>query len=129
VSPAPPEAAPLSIVLVEDNEDLREGMKELLEDMGHSVEAAKDGEEGVDLILRRRPAIAFVDIGLPLLDGCGVAARVRAELGGDHVRMVAMSGFGQTADRRRSEDAGFDTHLVKPPEIEALKKILSFEEK
>jgi CheY-like chemotaxis protein len=66
---------------------------------------------------------------LPLLDGCGVAARVRAELGGDHVRMVAMSGFGQTADRRRSENAGFDTHLVKPPEIEALKKILSFEEK
>ena len=124
-----PEVAPLSIVLVEDNEDLREEMKELLEEMGHSVEAAEDGEAGVELILRRRPAVAFVDIGLPLLDGCGVAERVRAELGRDRLRMVAMSGFGQPSDRRRSEEAGFDSHLVKPAEIETLQKILAFEDK
>ena len=95
VSSTAEDVEPLSIVLVEDNEDLREEMKELLEEMGHSVEAAEDGEAGVELILRRRPAIAFVDIGLPLLDGCGVATRVRAELGtrsrahGGHVRLRA----------------------------------------
>jgi signal transduction histidine kinase len=129
VASTPAEAGPLNIVLVEDNADLREEMKELLEEMGHSVEAAEDGEAGVELILRRRPAIAFVDIGLPLLDGCGVATRVRAELGSDRVRMVAMSGFGQAADRQRSEAAGFDWHLVKPAEIETLQRILSLEEK
>jgi signal transduction histidine kinase len=128
-SPEPSEVPPLSIVLVEDNADLREGMKELLEDMGHSVEAAENGEDGVELILRRRPAVAFVDIGLPLLDGCGVAARVRAELGREGVLMVAMSGFGQASDRQRSEEAGFDTHLVKPAEVETLRKILSLEGK
>ena len=129
VSSTAEDVEPLSIVLVEDNADLREEMKELLEEMGHSVEAAEDGEAGVELILRRRPAIAFVDIGLPLLDGCGVATRVRAELGNDRVRMVAMSGFGQAGDRQRSEAAGFDTHLVKPAEIETLQRILSLEEK
>jgi signal transduction histidine kinase len=129
VSPKGSGGLPLNIVLVEDNEDLREELKELLEDMGHSVETAEDGETGVELILRRRPAVAFVDIGLPLLDGCGVAERVRAELGREGLRMVAMSGFGQPSDRRRSEEAGFDSHLVKPARIETLQKILSFEDK
>ena len=75
--PIAPEVAPLSIVLVEDNDDLREEMKELLEEMGHSVEAAEDGETGVELI-STAAGRGFVDIGLPVLDGCGVAERVRA---------------------------------------------------
>ena len=74
--------------------------------------------------------MAFVDIGLPLLDGCGVADPGARRAGNDRVRMVAMSGFGQAADRQRSRGrAGFDTHLVKPAEIETLQKILSLEEK
>jgi two-component system, sensor histidine kinase len=126
--PEPPLATtattPLSIALVEDNEDLREGLLELLGMMGHEVQAATDGEAGAELILRLEPDVAFVDIGLPGMDGYGVAARVRSQLG-DRVRLVAMSGFGQASDVQRSREAGYHGHIVKPPDVETLRKILS----
>jgi CheY-like chemotaxis protein len=89
------------------------------------VQVAADGESGAQLIMRLQPDIAFVDIGLPRLDGYGVATRVRQVLSRDRVRLVAMTGFGQPSDRERSKAAGYDEHLVKPPELEALKHILS----
>jgi CheY-like chemotaxis protein len=116
------------VALVDDNPDIREMMHELLTMWGHQVESADDGEAGVALILRLRPNVAFVDIGLPDLDGYGVAERVRKALGSDVLRMVAMTGFGRDSDRRRAREAGFDAHLVKPADIESLKKVLSFEE-
>jgi two-component system, sensor histidine kinase len=122
---APQEQRPLAICLVDDNPDIRETMCDLLSTWGHNVETATDGPSGVELILRRQPDLAFVDIGLPKLDGYGVAAEVRARLPAARTRLVAMSGFGQEADRRRSLEVGFNAHLVKPADIDAILNVLS----
>jgi signal transduction histidine kinase len=127
-SPAPARGRPLRVVVVDDNEDIRETTKDLLVEFGHSVEVAADGEEGVALILRVLPDVAIVDVGMPVLDGYGVAARVRATLGPGRVRLVAMTGYGLERDRRRAMEAGFDAHLVKPVDVEALITVLSSEE-
>ena len=95
---------------------------------GHDVQAADRGEDGVELILRLRPDVAFVDIGLPDIDGYAVATRVRETLGPDALRLVAMTGFGRDSDRKRAHEAGFDLHLPKPADINSLKKALAFEE-
>jgi signal transduction histidine kinase len=116
---------PLAIALIDDNPDIRETMFDLLTTWGHNVETAADGPSGVELILRTRPDLAFVDIGLPRLDGYGVAAQVREQLGDNRTRLVAMSGFGQEADRRRSLEVGFNAHLVKPADIDAILNVLS----
>jgi signal transduction histidine kinase len=118
----------LSIVLIDDSEDIRELMAELLRTWGHRVEVASDGESGCDLALSARPDIAFVDIGLPGLDGYGVAERLRAVCSRQQLRLVAMTGFGQETDKRRALDAGFDLHIVKPASIDALKQALSLKD-
>jgi two-component system, sensor histidine kinase len=119
---------PLSILLIDDNEDIRELMSALLRRWGHNVEVAPDGEEGCELALRGQPDVAFVDIGLPGMDGYGVAERLRTERRPDQLRLVAMTGFGQESDKRRAFDAGFDQHIVKPASVEALQQALSFKE-
>ena len=119
-------ARPLSIVLIDDNEDIRELLSALLRSWGHRVEVAGDGEEGCELALREQPDIAFVDIGLPDIDGYGVAQRLRSRLQHAQLRLVAMTGFGQASDKRRALEAGFDLHIVKPASIDALKQALSF---
>ena len=126
--PAAETTRQLSVVLIDDSEDVRELMAELLRGWGHRVEVAPDGESGSELALRCRPDIAFVDIGLPKLDGYGVAAFLRSHLD-LKMRLVAMTGFGQESDKRRALDAGFDVHLVKPASIEALRAALTFEER
>jgi len=118
----------LSIMLIDDSEDIRELMAELLRSWGHRVAVACDGESGVELTLQHRPDVAFVDIGLPLLDGYGVATRLRAEAGPKVPRLIAMTGFGRDADKQRAHDVGFDQHIVKPASIEALKQALAFED-
>ena len=116
---------PLAIALIDDNPDIRETMFDLLTTWGHTVQTAADGPSGVELILRLQPDLAFVDIGLPRLDGYGVAAQVRQQLGNKRTRLVAMSGYGQEADRRRSLEVGFNAHLVKPADIDAILNVLS----
>jgi signal transduction histidine kinase len=115
----------LSVVLVEDNADIRETMSELLTIWGHSVQVAHDGPSGVELILRVKPDLALVDLGLPGFDGYTVAAEIRKQHGSDDLRLVAMSGYGQEADRRRSREVGFNAHLVKPADTAALKNVLT----
>ncbi len=110
----------MSIVLVEDNPDIRESMLELLTDLGHSVEAADDGGSGVDLILRAAPDVAIVDLGLPVLDGYQVARKVRSQIGPSGVRLVALTGYGQESDRIKAREAGFDAHLAKPASMDEL---------
>jgi CheY-like chemotaxis protein len=117
--------ASLVIVLVEDNDDIRESMQEFLLSLGHRVEVAGDGEAGLALILRLKPDVALVDVGLPTLDGYQVAERVRQVLDRGAVRLVALTGYGQESDRRRTQEAGFDAHLVKPAEMDALIDVLS----
>lgn len=123
-SEAPSTPPPMHVVLVEDNADIRETMRALLEGWGHHVEEADTGPRGVELILKSRPTVALVDVGLPELDGCGVAQRVRAHLNSDEVHLVAMTGYGQEVDRRRVREAGFDAHLVKPASVNELRRLL-----
>lgn len=110
------------VVVVEDNEDARETLLELLEIWGHTVKTAEDGTRGAALILETKPEVALVDIGLPGMDGYGVARTVRAA--GLATRLVAVTGYGQPEDRRRTAEAGFDLHLVKPVDLEELSRVL-----
>jgi PAS domain S-box-containing protein len=114
VGEAPPTPSPRRIVIVEDSRDSREMLRYLLEHAGHEVHEASDGPSGLQAILKIRPDIALVDVGLPGLDGYEVARKVRTDEAGRAVRLVALTGYGLPDDLRRSEDAGFDAHLVKP---------------
>ena len=109
----------LHVLVVEDNDDNREGLKELLEAFGYRVDVAMNGEQGLHLALQLRPNVILVDIGLPNLDGYQVAERLRGALG-DAIRLVALTGYGQPEDIRRTSEAGFDTHLTKPASVEEL---------
>ena len=103
----------LNIAVVEDQADAREALTMILQLAGHTVGAAGDGPEGLALILSQRPDVALLDLGLPGMNGYEIAERVREELGSS-ITLIAMSGYGQPEDLRRSEAAGFDRHLTKP---------------
>jgi signal transduction histidine kinase len=111
---------PLRIAIVEDNDDVRNTLQELLKTMGHYIATAADGKGGAAMILETKPDVAFVDLDLPGMDGLAVAATVRDQLGPNCVRLVAVSGFGQNSDRERVYQAGFDAHLVKPVDLHTL---------
>jgi signal transduction histidine kinase len=118
-------ARALHVALVEDNDDVRLLMGEVLESWGHEVRQASTGAIGVDLILEQRPDIAFIDIGLPDMDGYELARQVRSALGQDKPLLVALSGFSQRRDRERASNAGFDDHLAKPANPADLRRLLT----
>jgi len=122
-APTPPSGT-RRVLVIEDNDDARETLRDVLELWGHEVEVAADGSLGLDLALSLHPEIALVDIGLPGLDGYEVARRVRAAEDGASMRMIALTGYGQPEDRRRALEAGFDSHLVKPVDLEMLSTLL-----
>jgi CheY-like chemotaxis protein len=95
-----------------------------LEASGHDIACANDGLSGLEVAARFAPDVAFVDIGLPGLDGYEVARRLRAQLG-DRVVLIAMTGYGQDEDRALSREAGFDDHLVKPVQRERIEQVLA----
>ncbi len=101
------------ILVVEDNRDIRDSLKSLLGLLGHRVEVASDGFEGIERGVALRPRVALIDIGLPGLDGYQVAHRLRSELGRG-VRLIAYTAYGDPEDRVRALEAGFDLHLIKP---------------
>ncbi len=112
------------ILLVEDNPDAREMLRLLLEIGGHTVHEAGDGSSAVELAQRMKPDIAFIDIGLPGMDGYEVARSIRAALG-RKVVLVALTGYGLPEDERRAKSAGFDEHIVKPVDENTLARLLS----
>jgi CheY-like chemotaxis protein len=112
------------VLLIEDSEDNREMMRELLEMEGFRVDVAADGEDGIQQALALRPSVALVDIGLPTMDGYEVARRVRAALGGC-ITLVALTGYGQIEDAERATAAGFDAHLTKPVALDRLAALLA----
>jgi DNA-binding response OmpR family regulator len=112
------------IALVEDNEDVRSSLRVLLELEGHEVVEAKDGLQGVDTILREQADIALVDIGLPSLDGYGVARAVRSRAR-HPVVLVAMTGYGSQGDAERGTHAGFDAYMVKPVDAAILSELIA----
>ena len=113
------------LLLVEDNRDIGETLRDLLQILGHRVELAADGLRGVQLALATRPDAALVDIGLPGIDGYEVARRVRAAEAGKDILLVALTGYGRPEDRDRALEAGFDAHLVKPVDPDELNDILA----
>ena len=128
-APEPAEARPAPqrarrILIVDDHPDVREVLRLMLEAWGHRVEEAETGERGLEIIQHSRPDVVLVDIGLPDLDGCSVARAVRSARGGDAYLLVAITGYGGAADRRRTREAGFDAHLTKPLDEAELARIL-----
>ncbi|MFY9826700.1 MAG: ATP-binding protein [Thermoanaerobaculia bacterium] len=118
-------AAGMHVLVVEDNHDGRESLRDLLEIWGHEVTLAEDGLEGVDKALSVHPDVALIDIGLPGLDGNEVARRIRSAVGRDEISLIAMTGYGQPEDRRRALQAGFDRYLVKPVDPAILAQLLA----
>ncbi|WP_020471123.1 PAS domain S-box protein [Zavarzinella formosa] len=117
-------AAPLRICVVDDNVDGAASMAILLQALGHSTMIAHDGPSAEEMIRRERPDLVIMDIGLPGMNGYEVAKRLREDFPREKLRLVALTGYGQDDDRRRSLEAGFDTHLVKPVELDVLNKVL-----
>jgi two-component system, chemotaxis family, CheB/CheR fusion protein len=115
---------PATIVIVEDNDDSRRMLESLLKLEGYNVVAARDGQEGLEAILAHQPRVALVDIGLPGLNGYELARQVRSRLGKKDVFLVALTGYGQPADRKAVLEAGFDEHLVKPLKRGELERLL-----
>jgi len=121
---APAPSAPRRVLVVDDNADAAESMSLLLSLLGHEVRTAYDGEAALVAAEQFRPDLVLLDIGLPGLDGHQVAERLRADPLLRGITLVALTGWAQDDDRRRSREAGFDYHLVKPTELD-LQRILS----
>ena len=115
----------LAIVLIEDNDDAADTLAEWLETMGHSVRVARSGPEGVDLVREYQPRLVLCDIGLPGMDGVEVCRHVKQLPLGTQPVMVALTGWGMEADRKRTREVGFDHHLVKPVAPDKLFAILN----
>jgi PAS domain S-box-containing protein len=113
------------ILVVDDNEDAAEWLATVLRLKGHETHVAHDGLEAVRSAERIRPDAVLLDIGLPRLDGYEACRRIRAQSWGQDLLLVALTGWGQEEDRQKSRDAGFDAHLVKPVDDEALLKLLA----
>jgi CheY-like chemotaxis protein len=113
------------VLVVDDNHDAADSLAVLLQMGGQDVRVAYDGPSALAVAGEFRPVLAFLDIGMPDMDGYELALRLRGrpDLGG--IRLVALTGWGQEEDRRRSAAAGFDQHLVKPVEPDALAAVLN----
>jgi CheY-like chemotaxis protein len=107
-------------IVIDDNEDARELVGELLRGKGFEVLTAADGVTGVQLIREHRPDVAIVDLGLPVLDGFGVVEALRKDAPELRTRLIALTGYGQSSDRERTRNAGFHEHLVKPVSASAI---------
>ena len=112
------------ILIVDDNRDAAESLAQLLERMGHETMIAYDGPSALTSAEAFRPAVVLLDLGLPGLDGLEVARRIRAQPWGSDVTLIAATGWGTAEDRRRSREAGFDHHMVKPVDLDELEKVL-----
>ncbi|WP_240766351.1 hybrid sensor histidine kinase/response regulator [Paraburkholderia flava] len=111
---------PLDILVVDDNVDAAESLTMLLEMRGHRVCMASDGHGALDHCLHHRTDVVLLDIGLPGMDGYDVARALRANPATRNAMLIAITGYGQVDDVKRASDAGFDHHLVKPVELDAL---------
>ncbi len=122
--PAPP-GPPLRVLVVDDNVDAVAMLKMLLETTGHDVRTAHNGPTSLEAALLYRPHVVLLDIGLPGLDGYEVARKIREQAIFKDVVLIATTGYGQDRDRQLSREAGFDHHLVKPLDFDALEAILA----
>ena len=122
--PAPPPSAH-RVLIVDDNRDAADSLEMMLRIRGNHVRTAYDGVEAVRVADEFHPDVVLLDLGLPKMNGYDTARALRGTLGGEKVALIAVTGWGQEEDRRRSKDAGFDHHLVKPVGPEALLRLLA----
>jgi PAS domain S-box-containing protein len=122
---AAPATAPRKVLIADDNADAAQALATLLRLAGHEVQWAADGEEAVETAERFAPDAAVLDLGMPRLNGFEVARRIREEPWGRNMLLIAVTGWAKDEDRRRTKEAGFDFHLVKPAAPSALLELLS----
>jgi signal transduction histidine kinase/ActR/RegA family two-component response regulator len=113
------------VLVVDDNEDSAETMALLLQSLGAEVRTANDGLTALEALRQHAPSVVILDIGMPRMDGYEVARRARQTPEGRAAMLIALTGWGQEEDRRRTQEAGFDHHLVKPVDLAALRALLA----
>ncbi len=122
--PGEPRGAPRRVLLVEDSEDLRESMAQLIGRQGHDVIAASEGSHALEVAARARPDIIVIDIGLPDMNGYDLARTIRRMPGLEATRLIALTGYAGEEARQRARDSGFDLHLAKPTDVPTLERLL-----
>jgi CheY-like chemotaxis protein len=115
----------LRVIVIEDNRATADSLRELLDLSGHDVRVAYDGPAGVRAAREWPPEVVLCDIGLPGLDGYGVAAALRAHPGTSRARLIAITAYGSDEARRRSHEVGFERHFVKPVDPGVLLELLA----
>jgi CheY-like chemotaxis protein len=113
------------ILVVEDNRDSADSLRLFLEVCGYEVSVAYSGPDGVQAAEQYRPDVVLCDIGLPGLDGYGVARKLRDNPATSRARLIAVTAYGEDEYRRRSLEAGFEHHLVKPVDLDTLQRVLT----
>lgn len=113
------------ILVVDDNEDAADSLAMLLEYLGRSVRVANSGQAALDTLAEFTPGVILMDIGMPGMDGNEVARRIREMSRFSDVTLIALSGWGQEEDKRRSSESGFDHHLTKPVDLGKLESLLA----
>ncbi|HUH00716.1 MAG TPA: response regulator [Kofleriaceae bacterium] len=124
-APAPNCDSGFSILLVEDNEDAAEMLRQVLELSGHRVWVANRGEQGLVIAREQTPDVVLCDLGLPGITGYQVAEQLRAGAETRDLRLVALSGYGRPEDKARSAAAGFDAHLTKPVDASTVERAVA----
>ena len=114
----------LRVLVVDDNVDSAESLSQVMRILGYAVAVAHDGAEAVEMAASWRPAVVLMDIGMPRMSGLEAARAIRERTGGDQPWLIALSGWGQAEDRRKSSEAGFDHHFVKPVDVESLIELI-----
>jgi CheY-like chemotaxis protein len=117
--------SPRRVLVVDDNRDALTLLADALSAVGYQVMSAHDGPEALNVAAAFKPQVAVLDIGLPIMDGYELATRLRAMAGVNGLRLIAVTGYGQESDQRRSGRAGFDAHLIKPVSLDKLLRALS----
>jgi CheY-like chemotaxis protein len=121
----PPSPSGYRLLVVDDNQDAANSLAMLLRLQGHGVRVAFSGVAALEMAKAYAPDVVFLDIGMPGMDGYEVARRLRQQPGLGNVVLAALTGWGQQEDRRRTAEAGFNHHLVKPPDPKAVESVLA----
>jgi CheY-like chemotaxis protein len=114
----------LNIMVVDDNQDAANSLALYLKAIGYETMVAHDGNTAIELAARDQPAVIFLDIGMPGINGYEVAEYIRKQSWGKAIKLIAVTGWGQDEDRRKSTLAGFDDHLVKPVDPTLIHQII-----
>jgi len=113
------------VLIVDDDQDCADSIAELMQCLGAETRAVYGGAAALDVLAEFRPKVVLLDIGMPGMDGFETARRMRERPEGREAILVALTGWGRAGDRQRGREAGFDHHMVKPGEIDALKELLN----